>query len=36
MNYAKLGKSDLKVSKIGLGALQFGTQGYGISDKDLE
>jgi aryl-alcohol dehydrogenase-like predicted oxidoreductase len=34
MNYVKLGKSDLRVSKVGLGALQFGTQGYGISDKE--
>ena len=35
MEYAKLGKSDLKVSRIGLGGLQFGTPGYGISEKDL-
>ena len=35
MEYTRLGKSDLKVSRIGLGGLQFGTQGYGISEKDV-
>jgi aryl-alcohol dehydrogenase-like predicted oxidoreductase len=34
LRYRKFGKSDLKVSEVGLGALQFGTQGYGISDKE--
>jgi aryl-alcohol dehydrogenase-like predicted oxidoreductase len=31
----KLGKSELKVSQIGLGGLQFGTPGFGISEKDV-
>lgn len=35
MEYIELGKSDLKVSRIGLGGLQFGTQGYGIDDKAM-
>lgn len=35
MEQVKLGKSELKVSRIGLGGLQFGTPGYGISEKDV-
>jgi aryl-alcohol dehydrogenase-like predicted oxidoreductase len=35
MEYAKLGKSDLRVSRIGLGGLEFGTPGFGIQDKTL-
>ncbi|MCK4455921.1 MAG: aldo/keto reductase [Thermoplasmata archaeon] len=35
MDCTRLGKSDLKVSRIGLGGLQFGTQGYGISEEDV-
>lgn len=29
MEYSTLGKSDLRVSKIGLGAWQFGDKGWG-------
>lgn len=35
MEYAKLGKSDLRVSRVGLGGLEFGTPGLGIQDKAL-
>ncbi len=33
MDMMKLGKSDLKVSRIGIGGLQWGTKGIGIEDK---
>lgn len=33
MDMIKLGKSDLKVSRIGLGGLQWGAKGIGIDDK---
>jgi aryl-alcohol dehydrogenase-like predicted oxidoreductase len=33
MDIIKLGKSDLKVSRIGLGGLQWGAKGIGIEDK---
>jgi len=33
MDRIKLGKSDLKVSRIGIGGLQWGTKGIGIEDK---
>ena len=33
MDTIKLGKSDLKVSRIGLGGLQLGNKGIGVEDK---
>jgi len=36
MEYARLETSDLKVSKIGLGAWQFGTEGWGFGQDFTE
>jgi len=35
LEYKKLGKSDLKVSRIGLGTWQFGSRVWGLQDRDL-
>jgi len=35
MEYARLGKSNLKVSRLGLGGWQFGKEPWGLTDKDV-
>ncbi len=35
MNKVKLGKSDLNVSRIGIGGAQWGMENYGITDKAI-
>jgi len=35
MEYKKLGKSDLKVSRVGLGTWQFGTAGWRFLDREM-
>ena len=35
MEFGRLGKSDLKVSRVGLGGWQFGSRPWGLTDKEL-